>query len=384
MHHSNRTSYNTGPVAPINAQMHSLTFHSLAHKGPPSTRTQRRAPAISGLSSNATPLYGTKGLKKKDPLGLIDYAVKSLCEIWCPGDIPTVYMASYRPPARSDQLPPTPKSRRRNTQSPFPVSPLTRTAPHSSLSGSSACVRPVQAPLACEHGLTSSRRSRRNLLPIKDFIHEVLRRSHTSTSVLITALSYLDGIRDKVRDLIQKEQAGEGVRGEPVSDFRVMRATAAELELGGYLSSVNCDFAAGTHCEKDAVDTIGGLYKELARPSIPASTSWVVEDRTAALTTQQPRQHKYPPLPSLPSPLLCPRRAFLASLILADKFMHDKCYSNRDWAKLSGLTVREIGRCERALGGALDWRLWVGKIPLVSHGSSSIVSTPVLLENGPS
>ncbi|PBK58870.1 hypothetical protein ARMSODRAFT_900038, partial [Armillaria solidipes] len=61
----------------------------------------------------------------------------------------------------------------------------------------------------------------------------------------------------------------------------------------------------------------------------------------------------------MPSPLLCPRRAFLASLILASKFMQDKCYSNRAWAKLSGLQPREISRCERALGDALGWRLWV-------------------------
>ncbi|KAG2059073.1 hypothetical protein M405DRAFT_697431, partial [Rhizopogon salebrosus TDB-379] len=55
----------------------------------------------------------------------------------------------------------------------------------------------------------------------------------------------------------------------------------------------------------------------------------------------------------------CPRRTFLASLILASKFMQDRCYSNRAWAKLSGLPPREIGRCERALGEALEWRLWV-------------------------
>ena len=67
-----------------------------------------------------------------------------------------------------------------------------------------------------------------------------------------------------------------------------------------------------------------------------------------------------PPLPP-PSPLLCPRRVFLASLILASKFLQDRCYSNRAWAKLSGLPLREIGRSKRALGDALQWRLWVGK-----------------------
>ena len=68
-----------------------------------------------------------------------------------------------------------------------------------------------------------------------------------------------------------------------------------------------------------------------------------------------------PAEPLVPSPLLCPRRTFLASLILASKFLQDRCYSNRAWAKLSGLSPREVGRCEKALGDALDWRLWVGK-----------------------
>ena len=36
------------------------------------------------------------------------------------------------------------------------------------------------------------------------------------------------------------------------------------------------------------------------------------------------------------SHLLCPHRTFLASVILASKFLQDKCYSNCAWAKLSG------------------------------------------------
>ncbi|TFK60298.1 hypothetical protein BDN72DRAFT_779589 [Pluteus cervinus] len=55
------------------------------------------------------------------------------------------------------------------------------------------------------------------------------------------------------------------------------------------------------------------------------------------------------PSPDLPSPLLCARCAFLASLILGSKFMQDKCYSNCAWAKLCGLPPREISPCERAL-----------------------------------
>jgi PHO85 cyclin-5 len=52
---------------------------------------------------------------------------------------------------------------------------------------------------------------------------------------------------------------------------------------------------------------------------------------------------------------------FIAAVILATKFTQDRVYSNRAWAKISGLDAREVGRCERALGDALEWRLWVGK-----------------------
>lgn len=39
----------------------------------------------------------------------------------------------------------------------------------------------------------------------------------------------------------------------------------------------------------------------------------------------------------------------MGALVLAAKFMQDKCYSNRAWAKLYGLPPREVSRCERAL-----------------------------------
>ncbi|KAH7876170.1 uncharacterized protein C8R40DRAFT_1009559, partial [Lentinula edodes] len=55
----------------------------------------------------------------------------------------------------------------------------------------------------------------------------------------------------------------------------------------------------------------------------------------------------------------CPRRTFIAALVLASKFNNDKPISNRTWSKLCNLSPLEIGRCERELGIALDWRLWV-------------------------
>ncbi|KDQ21547.1 hypothetical protein BOTBODRAFT_40294 [Botryobasidium botryosum FD-172 SS1] len=62
-----------------------------------------------------------------------------------------------------------------------------------------------------------------------------------------------------------------------------------------------------------------------------------------------------------PAVLLDPRRTVLASIVLAAKFLQDRAYSNRAWAKLTGLDPIEVTRCERALGDALSWRLWVGR-----------------------
>ncbi|OAX31426.1 hypothetical protein K503DRAFT_653584, partial [Rhizopogon vinicolor AM-OR11-026] len=55
----------------------------------------------------------------------------------------------------------------------------------------------------------------------------------------------------------------------------------------------------------------------------------------------------------------CPCHTFLASLILASKFMQDHCYSNHAWVKLSGLPLRKFGHCKHAIGEVLKWHLWV-------------------------
>ena len=94
-------------------------------------------------------------------------------------------------------------------------------------------------------------------------------------------------------------------------------------------------------------------------PEIAKASAAPAKETTPDETSQD--SELVSPEPLIPSPLLCPRRTFLASLILASKFLQDRCCSNRAWAKLSGLSPREVGRCEKALGDALEWRLWVGK-----------------------
>ena len=82
-------------------------------------------------------------------------------------------------------------------------------------------------------------------------------------------------------------------------------------------------------------------------------------------------------------PLHCARRTFTACLILAWKFLHDRAPSNIAWTRVVGLCPIEIGYCERAVGTALEWRLWVGKCPETyaerheRRADDDIVPTPI-------
>ena len=224
-------------------------------------------------------------------------------------------------------------------------------------------------------------------MPIKGFVHEVLRRSRTSGSVLQTALCYLEAIRAKVPELVQKEKNGEGVHGELDLNGRIIKGDLEaeewrELALDSVMANfIHLDAAVESEAasQSDPMATVKVVDGDEAPMSVLSSSFTSSQSLNAGsdpsmaglkshLVQNIAKKHKVPspplpPLAPLPSPLLCPRRTFLASLILASKFTQDRCYSNKAWAKLSGLPPREIGRCERALGEALEWRLWVGKSP---------------------
>ncbi|KAJ1028191.1 hypothetical protein NDA13_003637 [Ustilago tritici] len=58
----------------------------------------------------------------------------------------------------------------------------------------------------------------------------------------------------------------------------------------------------------------------------------------------------------------CPRRMFLASIMIASKFVQDHTYSNRAWAKISGLPVKDLSKLERAFLKAIDYRLMTSDV----------------------
>lgn len=233
-------------------------------------------------------------------------------------------------------------------------------------------------PSASQTLLTASTES--NLLPMKTFVHEVLKRSRTSGNILQAALCYLEAIRPKVPEILQQEKIG--IRAHCHSETQILPATEAELAREAELAVLEDSFTSiavdidqeefdetKTVRVTDSVnDDLDSMQYGLGDRASISSLSLIAEPYAPVDASPVPKPPK-----SLPSPLLCPRRAFLASLILASKFFQDKCYSNRAWAKLSGLPPREIGRCERALGQALEWRLWVGKssVPRVLARSHS-------------
>ncbi|KAI8637029.1 hypothetical protein BD408DRAFT_425182 [Parasitella parasitica] len=59
--------------------------------------------------------------------------------------------------------------------------------------------------------------------------------------------------------------------------------------------------------------------------------------------------------------MCCGRRMFLASLMLASKYLHDKNYHNKAWSKITGLDIKEINAAEMAFLQLIDYRLYVSK-----------------------
>lgn len=188
-----------------------------------------------------------------------------------------------------------------------------------------------------------------DLVNLKKFVTELLKRSRSTAATFQTALCYLEAIRPRVPEIQQAEMEGKGTRGEPV-DHAIGRVT------------IDPNYVAVAEEEN----------RKLARNS-------------AKCKLRKPHVEPSFALPDLPSPLLCPRRTLMGALVLAAKFVQDKCYSNRAWAKLCGLPPREVGRCERALGDALGWRLWVGREMLTAFGGSELklerASTAFLTSN---
>lgn len=290
-----------------------------------------------------------------------DQAIRSLCDTWRPDIIPPAFAHTLSPPLdsspHSDARAHSQDTLQNLQQLLSPISPSTRTTafpPSSDTSNNPRAADPVT-----------------DTAPIKGFVHEVLRRSRTSVGVLQTALCYLEAVRTRLPDVLRKdhERAASGHCGAEEEMYldRITVENVTEGSAGDDYTEA-CVDAASTLRVSDDADPVVDKLSSFGQLAAVAPTE--------CATSETKRDAVLPPLPPQPSPLLCPRRTFLACLILASKFMQDRSYSNRAWAELVGLPPREIGRCERAVGNVLEWRLWVGKDPNAGarHGRSLLRS----------
>ncbi|KAG8929448.1 hypothetical protein FRC02_005571 [Tulasnella sp. 418] len=239
-----------------------------------------------------------------------------------------------------------------------------------------------------------------NPITLRLFVRELLRRSKTSVQTLEVALCYLDGVEDTVKTLRESYRSGKGC-GTPElaekgpydegskDEGRVLRLQdVVNTELIKLRVKVRSGLETPMSPTSDitAAESSSSTEKQLSAVAhkveglsvdAPYSTSTFSSTATAVVHAISPsvtvssestscplifRPPKMTPHQLLGThPLLDARRTFLSALVLATKFLQDRAYSNKAWAKLSGLPGKEVGRCERALGGALGWRLWVGK-----------------------
>jgi hypothetical protein len=56
-----------------------------------------------------------------------------------------------------------------------------------------------------------------DLVSLKKFVTELLKRSRSTAATFQTALCYLEAVRQKIPELQQAEMEGRGTRGEPVN-----------------------------------------------------------------------------------------------------------------------------------------------------------------------
>lgn len=74
---------------------------------------------------------------------------------------------------------------------------------------------------------------------------------------------------------------------------------------------------------------------------------------------QHPNNANTDPTAATTIKLRCGRRGFLASLMIASKYVQDRNYSTAAWSKISGLSLSELSTNELAFLAALDWNAHV-------------------------
>ncbi|KAI1288273.1 hypothetical protein EDD11_010049 [Mortierella claussenii] len=248
-------------------------------------------------------------------------------------------------------------------------------------------------------------------LPLRTFIQATLKRSRSSYSTLQTALFYLYKIRNKVpsaylkrrqdqiyqsHHILAASQPTAGLVTPPASPHHLQSMTEfTNLQGADYFSlrsasdgksalpspmSSNCSMASASPASGYSPCSSTSPSSTTSSPASscsPCSVSSTCSSSSTATSTTSTSSTSYSSSQSNRI-IYCGRRTFLAALMVASKYLQDRNYSNKAWAKISGLSIKEINANELIFLKLIDYSLFVSHDTfmrwtalLIAHGQEA-------------
>ncbi|KAG0010606.1 hypothetical protein BGZ80_001349, partial [Entomortierella chlamydospora] len=246
-------------------------------------------------------------------------------------------------------------------------------------------------------------------LPLRTFIQETLKRSRSSYSTLQTALFYLYKIRNKVpcaylkrrqdqlystHPILSASQSTTGLMTPPASPYHAQNiADFSHMQGSDYFSlrslsdskpvlpsplSSTCSMASASPASGYSPTSSTSSTSPSSTTSSPTSSSGSpcsVSSNSSSTTSTSSTSSSSGQSNRI---IYCGRRTFLAALMVASKYLQDRNYSNKAWAKISGLSIKEINANELIFLKLIDYSLFVSHDTfmrwtalLVAHGQEA-------------
>ncbi|KAF9360273.1 hypothetical protein BGX26_009956 [Mortierella sp. AD094] len=230
-------------------------------------------------------------------------------------------------------------------------------------------------------------------LPLRTFIQETLKRSRSSYSTLQTALFYLYKIRNKVpcaylkrrqdqlystHQILSASQSTTGLMTPPASPYHAQNiADFSHMQGSDYFSlrslsdskpvlpsplSSTCSMASASPASGYSPTSSTSSTSPSSTTSSPTSSSGSpcsVSSNSSSTTSTSSSSSSSSSSGQSNRIIYCGRRTFLAALMVASKYLQDRNYSNKAWAKISGLSIKEINANELIFLKLIDYSLFV-------------------------
>ncbi|KAF8981225.1 hypothetical protein BGZ46_003092 [Entomortierella lignicola] len=224
-------------------------------------------------------------------------------------------------------------------------------------------------------------------LPLRTFIQETLKRSRSSYSTLQTALFYLYKIRNKVpcaylkrrqdqlystHHILSTSQPAQGLMTPPASPYHSQNiADFSNMQGPDYFSlrslsdskpvlpsplSSTCSMASASPAHGYSPASSTSPSSTTSSPTSSSGSPCSVSSNCSSSSSTSSSSSSS----GLSNRIIyCGRRTFLAALMVASKYLQDRNYSNKAWAKISGLSIKEINANELIFLKLIDYSLFV-------------------------